>query len=191
MKRICIATLFCCLLGFLLATTTIPSQLDLKPEVPAKSVVNTLRLLNTPEYSYHEEARQFATIPSQVDPPTEISAESLVNTLRFLNTHEYWYHEEAGHFASRKDIVAFLRTKKLFNQSPINLEYPGVLELAITTVVDGKHYSISLKPRINPVSDTWRCAPAAFTDETGVIFLGSALGCGDSPRYLQPLKPVQ
>jgi hypothetical protein len=96
MKRICIATLFCCLLGFLLATTTIPSQLDLKPEVPAKSVVNTLRLLNTPEYSYHEEARQLATIPSQVDPPTEISAESLVNTLRFLNTHEYWYHEEAA-----------------------------------------------------------------------------------------------
>lgn len=61
MKRFCIATLFCCLLGFLSATTTIPSQLDSKPEIPVRSLVYALRFLNTHEYAYRDEAGRFAS----------------------------------------------------------------------------------------------------------------------------------
>jgi hypothetical protein len=127
----------------------------------------------------------FATgsaIPSQVSGPDEISNGKLVNSLRLLNTQEYVYRQEIGRFASREEMLTFLRTKGILSRSPIDLENPQPYELVVTTSPDGMHYQITLK-RSSDMNDksTW-CKTAAFSDDAGVIFLGSALDCAASAR---------
>jgi hypothetical protein len=151
-------------------------------------------------------------IPSQVTGQAEIPTEKLVNTLRLLNTEEYSYRHETGRFASREELLTFLGTKGLLSQSPtdlakpkarfvfrgemstslqtnkplsestIDLENPKPYELTITTSSDGMHYQITLK-RPSDINDknTW-CRTAAFSDDAGLIFLGSVIDCEASTR---------
>jgi hypothetical protein len=145
-------------------------------------------------------------IPSQVTGQAEIPTEKLVSTLRFLNTEEYLYRHESGRFASRDELLTFLRTKGLLSQSPtalakptprfasqeetkgpssespLDLENPQPYELTITTSSDGMHYQITLK-RPSDMNDknTW-CRTAAFSDDAGLIFLGSVIDCKASDR---------
>jgi hypothetical protein len=156
MKRICLA-LLCGLLGILVTATGIPSQVKVQAEIPGEKLVNTLRLLNTQEHSYHH---------------------------------------ETGRFAPREELLTFLRKKGLstshsseypkrqgnVSQSPIDLENPKPYELAITASPNGMHYQITLK-RPFDINDqsTW-CKTAAFSDDAGVIFLGSVIDCEVSSR---------
>jgi hypothetical protein len=123
-----------------------------------------------------------SAIPSQVSGPDEVSNAKLVNALRLLNTQEYVYRQEIGRFASREEMLTFLRTKGMLSRSPIDLENPQPYELVVTTSPDGMHYQITLK-RPSDMNDkgTW-CKTAAFSDDAGVIFLGSALDCAASAR---------
>ena len=123
-----------------------------------------------------------SAIPSQVGGPDEVSRAKLVNAFRLLNTQEYVYRQEIGRFASREELLTFLRTKGILSRSPIDLENPQPYELVVITSPDGMHYQITLK-RPSDMNDksTW-CKPAAFSDDAGVIFLGSALDCGASAR---------
>src|SRR5580692_8479666 len=123
-----------------------------------------------------------SAIPSQVSGPDEVSNAKLVNALRLLNTQEYVYRQEIGRFASREEMLTFLRTKGVLSRSPIDLENPQPYELVVTTSPDGMHYQITLK-RPSDMNDksTW-CKTAAFSDDAGVIFLGSALDCAASAR---------
>lgn len=116
-------------------------------------------------------------IPLRVNGQAEIPAGKLVNALRLLNTQEYSYRNETGRFATREEMLTFLRKKDSLSQSPIDLENPKPYELAIATSPDGMHYQITLK-RTSDMNDksTW-CKTAAFSDDAGVIFLGSAIGC--------------
>jgi hypothetical protein len=123
-----------------------------------------------------------SAIPSQVSGPDEVSNTKLVNALRLLNTQEYVHRQEIGRFASREEMLTFLRTKGVLSRSPIDLENPQPYELVVTTSPDGMHYQITLK-RPSDMNDksTW-CKTAAFSDDAGVIFLGSALDCAASAR---------
>ncbi len=118
----------------------------------------------------------------QVNGQIEIPTEELVGALRTLNTSEVTYATETGRFAHREQMLAFLRKEGVLSQSPIDFENPKPYELAITTSPDGMHYQITFK-RASDMNDksTW-CKTVAFSDETGVIFLGSALGCEASTR---------
>jgi hypothetical protein len=72
-----------------------------------------------------------------------------------------------------------LQTKE---HSPINLENPKPYELTITTSADGMHYQITLKrPSDMKDKNTW-CRTAAFSDDAGLIFLGSVIDCEASSR---------
>jgi hypothetical protein len=123
-----------------------------------------------------------SAIPSQVSGPDEVSNLKLVNALRLLNTQEYTYRQEIGRFASREEMLTFLRTKGILSRSPIDLENPQPYELVVTTSPDGMHYQITLKrPADMNDKSTW-CKTAAFSDDAGVIFLGSALDCAASAR---------
>jgi hypothetical protein len=141
---------------------------------------------------------------------SDIPTEKLVNTLRLLNTEEYEYRHETGRFAAREEMLTFLRTKGLLSQaptdlskpprprffsqqemstslqtkepSPIDLENPKPYELTITTSSDGMHYQITLKrPSDTNDESTW-CKTASFSDDSGLIFLGSALDCAAPVR---------
>ena len=113
-----------------------------------------------------------------VNGQTEIPTEKLVNALRTLNTAEYSYREKTGRFAHREEMLPFLRKEGAPSRSPIDFENPKPYELAITTSPDGMHYQITLQ-RPSDMNDktTW-CKTAAFSDDRGVIFLGSAIDCG-------------
>ena len=145
-------------------------------------------------------------IPSQVTGQAEISTEKLVTTLRLINTEEYSYRHETGRFATREELLTFLRTKGLLSQSPterakptprfasmeetkgpssespLDLENPKPYGLTITTSSDGMHYQITLK-RPSDMNDknTW-CRTAAFSDDAGLIFLGSVIDGEASAR---------
>jgi len=121
-------------------------------------------------------------IPPQVNGQTDIPKEKLVAVLRILNTAEYSYRQDAGRFANLEEMLTFFRKKGTLSRSPIDLESPKPYELAITTSSDGMHYQIALQ-RPSDMNDktTW-CKTAAFSDDRGVIFLGSAIGCEASTQ---------
>jgi hypothetical protein len=121
-------------------------------------------------------------IPVRVSGQAEISNEKLVNALRLLNTEEYSYQHEIGRFASKEEMLSYLRKKGILTRSPIDLENPRPYGLAVTTSLDGTHYQITLKPVFDMNDKSASCGPAAFSDDAGVIFLGSALGCDPSTR---------
>ncbi len=123
-----------------------------------------------------------SAIPSQVNGQAEVSTEKLVNALRVVNTSQVDYYHETGRFANREEILTFLRTRGTLSKSSIDLENPQPYELVVTTSLDGMHYQITLK-RPSDMNDksTW-CRTAAFSDDAGVIFLGSALDCAASVR---------
>ncbi len=123
-----------------------------------------------------------SAIPSHVSGQAEFPNAKLVNALRILNTQEFVYRNEAGHYASREELLTFLRTKGILSRSPVDLENPKPYELVVITSADGMHYQITLK-RPSEVNDksTW-CKTAAFSDDAGVIFLGSAFDCDASAR---------
>jgi hypothetical protein len=116
-------------------------------------------------------------ISPQVNGQSEIPTEKLVGVLRTLNTAEVVYHTGTGRFASREEMVTFLRTQGILSQLPIDLENPKPYELAIAISPDGMHYQVTLKrPSDMKDKSTW-CRTAAFSDDAGVIFLGTAIDC--------------
>jgi len=118
--------------------------------------------------------------PSKVNGQSELPAEILVNSLGLLNTAEVTYRSQNGRFATREEILTHLREKGFSKRTAIDLENPNPYELSITTSPDGMHYQVTLK-RPSDMNDkgTW-CKTAAFSDDAGVIFLGSAIGCKSS-----------
>jgi hypothetical protein len=121
-----------------------------------------------------------SAIPSQANGQAELSTEKLVNALRVINTEQVDYYHETGRFANREEMLAFLRTKGI--RTLMDLENPKPYELTITTSPDGMHYQITLKRTSDQNDESTWCKTAAFSDDAGVIFLGSALDCHAAAR---------
>jgi hypothetical protein len=121
-----------------------------------------------------------AAIPPQVNgqAEAEIPNGNLVTALRLLNTQEYNYRYESGRFAALQEMLGFLRTKGCLSKSPIDLENPKPYELTITTSPDVQHYQIALRPNDEKAA----CKTAAFSDDSGLIYLGSVIGCESPTR---------
>jgi hypothetical protein len=124
----------------------------------------------------------FTAIPF-VKAQAESSTDKLVDAVRLINTQEYSYQHDNGRFADRDEMLSYLHKKDLSKQSPIDLENKESYELTIIASSDGKHYQIALKPTYDKSHKSTLCSRAAFSDDAGVIFLGSALDCeGSSPQ---------
>jgi hypothetical protein len=124
MKRICLALLGG-FLGILVTAVAIPSQVTGQAEISAEKLVNTLRLINTEEYSYRRETGRFA------------SREELLTFLRtkgLLSQSLPDLAKPTPRFASQEE------TKGPLSESPLDLENPKQYELTITTSSDGMHY---------------------------------------------------
>lgn len=121
-------------------------------------------------------------VPRQTTDQREIATAKLVGVMRFINTHEYSYMDANRRFADRGQMVEFLRQKDLLSKSPVDIENLQPYELAITTSSDGMHYQITLQrpSRMNDKS-TW-CKTAAFSDDSGLIYLGQVIDCPAAPR---------
>ncbi|SRR6266436_2712338 len=121
-------------------------------------------------------------IPRPLNGQTDVPKEKLVAVLRILNTAGYSYRQDAGRFANLQEMLTFLRKKGTLSRSPIDLENPKPYELAITTSQDGMHYQITLKMTYDGNDKSTWCRTAAFSDDAGVIFLGTGLGCEQPTR---------
>jgi len=109
-----------------------------------------------------------------------------LGVLRTLNTLEYNYKEQYGRFGDRDQLLMFFR-KSGATEGAGRLEHLQPFELSVTTSPDGAHYQISLTPTQNDANKEVWCDKAGFTDERGLIFLGTALGCEGK----EPDKRVQ
>ena len=117
------------------------------------------------------------TVSPPMNGQTEIPTHRLVDAVRTLNTYEVSYRKDNGRFANREEILTFLQQKGVLSGTDIGPVNPKPYELAITTTQNGEHYQITLKrPYVMNDTSTW-CKTAAFSDDSGVIFLGAALNC--------------
>ncbi len=166
MKRSSVA-LLCGFLGTLVTAVSIPSQVSGQAEIPTENLVYALRLLNTEEYSYRHETGRFASRNELL---------TFLRTKGLLSQSPADLAKPKARFVSREEMST-LQTKKPLSESPIDLENPKPYELTITTSSDGMHYQITLK-RKSDMNDksTW-CRTAAFSDDAGLIFLGSVIDC--------------
>ncbi len=115
----------------------------------------------------------FARAPEVAGPGTDV----LLGAVRTMNTFEVMYSSENGRYASREELLAFLEQKGVLLKIKMNLRDPEPYQLTVTTSNDGKHYQIGLKRLADPNEKGTRCKTAVFSDDAGVIFIGSALDC--------------
>jgi hypothetical protein len=124
----------------------------------------------------------FVLAPAMVLAPPqepELTKRDLVAAMRFLNTLEYQYADQHQAFAAHDEFLAWLQDTGKMDSARLNLSAENLkpYELRLVVTPDGKHYQASLI-RIASMNDSSTgCKPAAFTDDRGVIYLGSSLGC--------------
>ena len=125
----------------------------------------------------------FAAIAATAQVPAPTPERTLaVQVLRALNTAEVNYAHDAGHFGTWDDlrpVVAKWKsaaTKGTWGEALQSLNtdssddpLPG-WKLRVMPAADGKHYTLSMHK-------DQQCDVNGFSDDTGVIYLGTSLGC--------------
>jgi hypothetical protein len=112
---------------------------------------------------------------------TEVKPPSVIGWMRSVNTREAEFDAANHRFANADELRAFVSSKKspgaVFDAKDIA---PYTLEISTST--NGSHYLATIK-RPSDMNDksTW-CKTAAFSDETGVIYLGQSIGCSGADR---------
>ena len=117
-----------------------------------------------------------ATAQTPAPTPERVLA---VQVLRALNTAEFNYAHEAGHFGTWDDLRPIIAKWKARDpkrtwgdalQSDSSGDPLPGWKLRVMVAADGQHYTLSLhKDR--------QCDVNGFSDDTGVIYLGTSLGC--------------
>jgi len=123
-----------------------------------------------------------ATAQTPAPTPERVLA---VNALRALNTAEVNYAHDAGHFGTwdeLRPIMAKWKTHAVkgtwsdslqsINTDSSDDPLPG-WKLRVMVDADGKHYTLTLHK-------DQQCDVNGFSDDTGVIYLGTSLGCQKS-----------
>lgn len=112
--------------------------------------------------------------PERAGQPQERDA---LNTLRRINSAQASAQRvsKAGTFSTLSALAESDPTlKSLLTDLTDNAGSIQGYQVAVTLSSDGKAYQVSLIP-------STRCAPALFSDDQGLIYRGSALGCPAQP----------
>ena len=118
--------------------------------------------------------------PQQTQPPERVLA---VQVLRILNTAEVNFAASTSekHFGTFDDLRPVLTSWKNSSRSgtwgdalnSLDLQGSDPLpgwDLRVVPSADGRHYSLAVKNK-------QYCDMNGFSDDTGVIYLGSSIGC--------------
>ncbi|HEX7962462.1 MAG TPA: hypothetical protein VF493_21290 [Terriglobales bacterium] len=116
--------------------------------------------------------------PTQDHAPTgaqQLKA-AAVGEVRALNTAEMRYHSNHGRYAGLEELKSSDEWQKNLEQmkkftGQDNLDFVAGYDSSVIVDAQGKTYRISVKPK------TGMCESSFFSDESGVIFEGIALGC--------------
>jgi hypothetical protein len=109
-------------------------------------------------------------------PPTDPAREAVM-ILRVVNTVQAQMRHPAGAFGSLSKVLASPMFKEQFNgASAVDSATAtiGQRTLALVASDDQKHYQAMVVP-------TDKCGLTMFTNETGLIYSGRALGCDKQP----------
>ena len=127
----------------------------------------------------------FAVLGASGDKKQNASSErvsQVLNTIRLINTAELTERQEHGQYSSLAQLVstgALSMTAKNRPQfgdvnSVLNMQAPGELLAGFSTdmvvAADGSAYKLAF-------IDKSACGAAFFTDQAGLIYRGTALGC--------------
>jgi hypothetical protein len=101
------------------------------------------------------------------------STDRNVAVVRTLNTAQVTYAAKHNRFGTLKELVDSGVFKESAQTLQLNLNDPEhfLANADVKILSDGKGYQIMLKPHE-------KCAPTMFSSESGVIYVGKALGCG-------------
>ena len=112
-------------------------------------------------------------VPVIQDSQNELSSKQALSLVRTINTVQAIIKRSRSNYGSLQDVVKpeFQLDKSLSiissdGSSATVKDY----RLSLVASVDGQHYQISL----HPISG---CGVSFFTNESGVIYQGKALGC--------------
>jgi hypothetical protein len=120
--------------------------------------------------------------PQGISGQTDVPTPALVKTVRLLNTQEMSYRGKNQRFANWDELLVFIRQKNLLSDSGLDLENPKPYEVRVTTNPDATHYQITIRRLLEQIDNSHWCSTAAFSDDSGVIYLGQALDCPAAPR---------
>jgi hypothetical protein len=99
-----------------------------------------------------------------------LSSKQALALIRTTNSTEHTIKFKNSSFGSLEEVMKLSRLDRDLVVNDSSSATVKDYRLAIVASPDGQHYQVSLRP----VSG---CAPAFFSDEAGVIYQGSGLGC--------------
>lgn len=102
-----------------------------------------------------------------------LSSREALSLIRTMNSTEHSFKMKNSSFGSLEDVIKYGqldRTKPGIVLSDGNSGTLRDYQLSVVASGDGRHYQISLRPSSG-------CGISFFTNESGVIYQGQALGC--------------
>jgi hypothetical protein len=121
----------------------------------------------------------------------EIGTEKLVNWMRAVNTLQFGFKMANHKYANGEELLAFAKTAKPTGLVAKELTPSAMAPytLQVTTSTDGAHYLATIL-RLSDMHDkaTW-CKTAAFSSDSGLIYLGQNIGCSGVANLGASSKP--
>jgi hypothetical protein len=105
--------------------------------------------------------------------PARLSPKEALGLIRTMNSTEHSFKMKSSSFGCLEDVIELGqldRTKPGIVLNDVNSGTVKDYQLSVVTSSDGRHYQISLRPGAG-------CGVSFFTNESGVIYQGQALGC--------------
>ena len=117
-----------------------------------------------------------------------VNPETLVNWMRSVNTLQAEFNKANHKFATSEELLAFVAKPKTSGAVVVTKELtPSAMApyaLQVTTSGDGMHYlAIIRRPSDMYNKATW-CKTAAFSDDSGLIYLGHGIDCSGADKLV-------
>jgi hypothetical protein len=111
-------------------------------------------------------------VPRFQEAKDQLSAKQALALVRTLNSSEATMKLKDSSYGSLRDVMKLERLDQRYGFDWVDNSSATVKDyrLSVVTAADGKHYQISLHPSSG-------CGVSFFSNESGVIYQGNALGC--------------
>ncbi len=117
-----------------------------------------------------------------------VNPDKLVNWMRSVNTLQVEFNKANHKFATSDELLAFAAKPTTSGVAVVTKELnPSAMApyaLQVTTSEDGTHYLATIKrPSDMHNKATW-CKTAAFSDDSGLIYLGHGIDCSGADKVV-------
>ena len=116
-----------------------------------------------------------AGVPDRQDSQTQLSPKQALSLVRTLNSTEATIKWSRSNYGSLQDVIKLGELGGTLSITAGDSSSATIKDYQLSVVLssDSQHYQISVHPSRG-------CGPSFFTNESGVIYQGAALGCPTS-----------